>query len=492
VLRSLMIVLALVFVGCTGKAGDSAGSGTDGGATDGGSGDGDGGSGDGGSGDGGSGDGGSSDGGTTMHSPQRGVLLVIADDLGVEASACYDDPVAERAPQPTIESLCARGVVFDRAWSNPICSPTRATLQTGRYAFHNGVGEAVGNESPGIPLDEWTIPMALDAQGDGWGHAVFGKWHLSWEDNGGADNPNLMGWSHFSGHLLGELDDYSDWPKTVDGVEERSTEYATTVNVDDAIDWIQAQDAPWVVWLAFNAPHTPMHLPPADLHSYGELTDDPAEISDNPLPYFEAMIEAMDTELGRLFTTLGDEQMAMVDVVYLGDNGSWEPVNQGVFPEGHGKPSLYQGGVHVPLVIAGPSVVDGGRRNDDLVDLVDVMPTVLELAAVDIRDTQPADKPLDGMSLLNVLIDPDATHHREWSMSEIWGPRGRYDETGQTVTDGSYKLIRFRDGTEQVYDLRVDPFELDDIAVSGMDSEDRAAVARLGKLLDGMPYSPVE
>lgn len=481
-----MLALALLsLLSCTsGDVADDSGVG----GNDGDAGAGDAGAGDAGAGDGGAGDGGAGDGGSGEVHP--GVLIVIADDLGVEASACYDQPVAERPPQPTIASLCDRGVVFDRVWSNPTCSPSRAGLQTGRYAWRTGVGESVGNDSPGLPLDEHTLPMSLDAAGLGHDHAVFGKWHLADNNNGGLDHPNLAGWNHFAGLLVGELEDYSDWPKTVDGVEERSTRYVTTDNVDDALAWIRRQDGPWVAWVAFTSPHIPLHLPPRDLHSYDDLPDDQASIDADPVPYFLAMIEAMDTEFGRLLDGLGSEQLAATDIVYFGDNGSFGKNNQDVYPDGHAKASLYQGGMHVPLVIAGPSVVDGGRRSDALVDLVDIYPTVLELAGVDVAATQPADKPLDGISLLPVLRDGNAEHARTVSLSEFWGPRTYYDLSGQTVTDGRFKLIRFRDGQEEAYDLVADYFETDNLLQSGLDSDARRALETLGGVLDTTPYPP--
>ena len=140
----------------------------------------------------------------------QNVLLVIADDYGADAMGLYSS--AETAPTPTLDALAATGVRFTNCWANPVCSPTRASILTGRHAFRTGVG------APGhvIGLNEFTVAQAL---GDaGYGTACIGKWHLSDDTNGGADNPNLMGFDHYSGNTGGALGNYYRWDKTVNGV----------------------------------------------------------------------------------------------------------------------------------------------------------------------------------------------------------------------------------------------------------------------------------
>ncbi|MEE3181211.1 MAG: sulfatase-like hydrolase/transferase, partial [Planctomycetota bacterium] len=127
----------------------------------------------------------------------RNILLIISDDLGADSAACYGDAGAF-ASTPNIESLCQRGVVFRNTWANPLCSPTRASMLTGRYGFRTGVGHLANNNGGGLPNSEFTIPEALDANADlGYSHACFGKWHLSDRTNGGMNHPNRAGFSHF-------------------------------------------------------------------------------------------------------------------------------------------------------------------------------------------------------------------------------------------------------------------------------------------------------
>ena len=148
----------------------------------------------------------------------------------------------------------------------------------------------------------------------------------------------------------------------MNGQRRNVNNYATTENVDDAIEWVGGQEGPWFLWLAFNAPHTPLHLPPEGLHQHDNLTGAEADITQRPREYFGAMIEAMDSEIGRLWGAIGAEMMANTDVIYLGDNGTGRTNAPAGVSTRSGKGSLYEGGIHVPLVIAGPSVVDGGRE----------------------------------------------------------------------------------------------------------------------------------
>jgi arylsulfatase A-like enzyme len=416
----------------------------------------------------------------------RNIMVIISDDLGADSAACYGDAGAF-ASTPNIESLCQRGVVFRNTWANPLCSPTRASMLTGRYGFRTGVGHLANNNGGGLPNSEFTIPEALDANGDlGYSHACIGKWHLSDRTNGGMNHPNLAGFSHFSGGLRGGVQDYNSWPKVVNGQQRNATNYATTENVDDAIGWIEGQEGPWFLWLAFNAPHTPLHLPPAGLHSHNDLTGTAADISNRPRDYFGAMIEAMDSEIGRLWAAMGPEMMANTDVIYLGDNGTGRTNAPAGVSTRSGKGSLYEGGIHVPLVIAGPSVVDGGREVEGLVDLTDIYATVVELAGGDLENTVPAGVEVDSVSLLPYLVDPQAEDLRPWAFTQLFsegGRQGNRNTQGHTIRDDRYKLIRFLNDTEEFYDLQADPLEQNNLAMGALVGEELARYENLAAIM---------
>ena len=416
----------------------------------------------------------------------RNILVIISDDLGADSAACYGDAGAFAAT-PNIESLCQSGVVFRNVWANPLCSPTRASMLTGRYGFRTGVTNLANNNGGGLPNAEFTIPEALDANPDlGYSHACIGKWHLSDRANGGVNHPNLAGFSHFSGGLRGAISDFSSWQKVVNGQRRDVNNYATTENVDDAIAWVDDQEGPWFLWLAFNAPHTPLHLPPEGLHQHDNLTGTEADIAQRPREYFGAMIEAMDSEIGRLWDTIGPEVMANTDVIYLGDNGTGRTNAPAGVSTRSNKGSLYEGGIHVPLVIAGPSVVDGGREVEGLVDLTDIYATVVELAGGDVESTVPAEVELDSVSLVPYLVDPQAGSQRPWAFSLLVGGGGRpgnMNTRGYTIRDDRYKLIRFINETEEFYDLQADPQERSNLAAGALVGDELARYENLASIL---------
>jgi arylsulfatase A-like enzyme len=158
------------------------------------------------------------------------ILLVIADDMGVDASPCY--PVGELKPNmPILEELCSTGVVFENVWSNPECSPTRATILTGRYGIRTGVRSAVlETGGSGIRLDELSIQRLLDQRlNSKYAHAVIGKWHLSDGNNGGLDNAELMGVGHYSGLIKYGHEDY--WKELCRNMGDGADQAASFVGV---------------------------------------------------------------------------------------------------------------------------------------------------------------------------------------------------------------------------------------------------------------------
>ena len=416
------------------------------------------------------------------------ILLIISDDVGVDQSACYDRPSVTRAAQPNIEALCARGVTFTHAWSSPTSSPTRAGILTGRYAHNNGVGEPTGGLSPGIPLSEYTIPEALDDADSGYAHAAIGKWHLSDKTNGGVRNPNLMGFSHFDGAMGGLLDDYREWHKVDDGTSSTETTYATSDNVDNALAWIEDQDQPWFLWLAFNAGHTPFHLPPSGMYTDTSLSGTTADISDNPSDYYRAMLEAMDAEIGRLLDDMPAGTLDNTVIIYVGDNGTEGEVNEGAFPSTRAKGTLYEGGVHVPLIVAGPGITSPGRRVGAMVNTVDIFSTVLDLAGVDITSVVPTGTTIDAVSMVTYLEGVHAPRLRKWQLSEASGPRSDISaDGGQVISDGHYKLLRMTLGGEQLYERRSDPHDLTNLLDGTLSTAAAAHYHTLSALLDSMP-----
>jgi arylsulfatase A-like enzyme len=405
-------------------------------------------------------------------SAQGNVLVIVADDVGVDNIGAYGEG-NDLPPTPNVDALAARGVLFRHVWSNPLCSPTRATIQTGRYSFRTRVGH-VPPFGPALPVDELTLPEVLDRfPALGVRHAAFGKWHLG-PFSGGFDNPNRHGWSHYAGNVGGSLASYYVWPKTVDGVTASVVRWAPSENVDDALAWISRQKGPWLCWLAFNAAHAPFHSPPPELHTQ-TLPTSLAALLFAPRPFYRAMVEAMDAEIGRLLASLAPDVLAATTVVFVGDNGTPSAVVAPPLDPLKSKATLYEGGVRVPLIVSGPTVARPGSRCDALVGTVDLFATVAELAGVDLARSVPSGYRCDSLSLVPYLRKPDRPSERAFVFAEIFQPHataGPYSVEGRAVRDERFKYIHssFTDPVygSGFYDLENDPYEQSNLLKLGM------------------------
>jgi len=397
---------------------------------------------------------------------QQNVILIIADDMGTDYCGFYDDGL-DTAKMPNLRALLARGVRFKTAWSLPVCSPTRAAILTGRYPFRTGVGTVITGPNNGqLDTSELSIGKLLKyAAPVKYATANIGKWHLHTSTAANRNHPSVMGYDHYSGNFIGQVNDYFNWTKIVDGAAPVTvTNYATTEQVNDAIEWLESLDGtkPFFLWQAFNAPHFPFHLPPDSLHTVPGLTGTAQDIMAKRPEYYKAMMEAMDTELGRLFQWL--EAHGMLDntnIIFIGDNGDDERITQ--FPNpSRTKSTIYENGVHVPMIIAGPAVNAPNRVSDAIVSTPDLFATILELAGFSDWETHiPADKPVDAVSLMPILKNEGGAV-REWIFTEVFDPVSMPDD-GKAIRDLEYKLLRFDDGHQEFYRIATDPEELDNL-----------------------------
>lgn len=402
---------------------------------------------------------------------QRNVILIIADDLGSDYCGFYENHL-DTCKMPNVRRLLARGVRFRNVWSNPLCSPTRAGILTGRYSFRTGVGDAIGGTGSAV-LDtaEVTIPRLLNRFApNAIAKAQVGKWHL--QNPMPTSNyifPNRMGYDHFEGNFTGMLNSYYNWTKIKNGVASNITTYATTETANNAINWIKNQQSkPFFLWLAFNAPHVPHHLPPAGLHSYTNLSGTAADIAANPKSYFKASVEALDHEIGRLFDSLQVLNLwNNTDIIFIGDNGDEATTAQN---RGGAKGSVYQEGISVPFIISGPSVVNPNRVSDALVNTADLFATILELFGNSNWASQiPANKPVDSKSILPILKNQSTTI-RSWIFTEVFkNPTVASD--GKAMRNKTYKLLKFDNGAQQFYRIDVDPTEDNDLLKNTLNAE---------------------
>ncbi|MEE8249623.1 MAG: sulfatase-like hydrolase/transferase [Gammaproteobacteria bacterium] len=436
------------------------------------------------------------------------ILLILADDMGVEALSVYG--LGETAPTTaTIDALARDGVLFRNFWSQPVCSPTRATIMTGRYGFRTGVGRPIapavdgGGSGPlppppvkpasapwepagmgrnpgnpvsrGLPSTEFMLPMALDAGTfDRYRTAAIGKWHLADPDNGWLQHPKNAGIDFYSVIMHGE-DSYFAWRKVLNGEVVGTTIHSAIDQTETAIDWIGEQgDEPWFMWLSFILPHTPLHLPPTDLlqSDYSDLSPT-QNTSENPIRYFHAMIEAMDTEIGRVLDSMAPSVRENTYVIFIGDNGTTNSSVIPPFEPGRAKGTIYQGGLNVPLIVSGPGV-ERGAVSESLVNSTDLYSTILEMAEVKVDEVVPDGVTLDSVSIVPYLSSPESPSRRDWVYADVFsGSFLGVANANYAMRNDRYKLLR-HEGREEFYDLNQDPFEHDDLLEGTMSAGQQA------------------
>jgi len=363
------------------------------------------------------------------------------------------------ATTPTIDSLRAAGITFINATASPVCSPTRAAIMSGQYGVKNGVLGVPGD----LANDEQTVFKGLAAQtDDAYADALIGKWHLTRPLL--AEDPLTFGPDTYEGFLTGGVDDYFAWSRVQNGTASLSTEYVTTALTNAAIDWIDEQTQPWFLWLAHAAPHGPFHTPPAELFTIAGTGTDTRK--------YIAMIEALDTEMGRMFGSMDEDVRENTLVIFVGDNGTPRNVLQD-YPNGRGKGTIYQGGVRVPFIVSGKGVTRAGAREEALVHVTDIHATILEAAGTQVQGNL-----FNSLSFYHLLSDEtEAMPTRDYNYIEV--DNGNDNNSGWAIRNTQYKLITFDSGTQEFYDLRADSFELNALPIGQLSPELAAVYADL-------------
>ncbi|MFZ1429747.1 MAG: sulfatase-like hydrolase/transferase [Geminicoccaceae bacterium] len=434
-------------------------------------------------------------GGSQAAASGRSVLLVILDDFGM-GEASFVPPGVHRLPtqpppppMPNLSRMAEVGMVFANVWVQPECSPTRAALITGQYGFRptNGVGEWIDETRPSLPAAAFTLPEAFRASpaGSDYVLAHIGKWHLS-RLSEGRQMPLAHGWPAYEGPISGgALSSYLGYYEyaAANGIVQpprQTLAYATTEQVNDALAVIGEATAvarPYFVTLALNAPHSPYSKPPDELHHYAGLPTEAAPDRTLARTYYEAMIESIDTELGRLLDGI---DLSTTTVIVVGDNGTPGMVTADPYPRSRAKSTLYEGGIRVPLLVFGAGVT-GGTVVESIVAGVDLYPTILELAGIDPRQVVPAGNPLDGVSLVPFLtgaIGPtDQVHAHVYAdkFAGQWNVDAR-----RAIRNATFKLIdREGDADDQMFDLLIDPLETQNLLVAPLTPAAAAAEIEL-------------
>ncbi|MBX2796857.1 MAG: sulfatase-like hydrolase/transferase [Myxococcales bacterium] len=375
---------------------------------------------------------------TPEEPEQPNVLLVIIDDVGIEQLAPWGvgrDPVHT----PTIDCLCDEGVRFQDVWAAPTCTPGRVSLLAGTHPRREGVGRFVNAES-----STWEMPLAWRTVGDaaqtvGYATAYVGKWHLGgFYTRSGLDHPNLQGFERFRGTMgnirhrtLGRADgDYWDWEEVVDGVAQSRTGYLTQATIDDALQMLEELPEPWLLVVSLHGAHSPLHTPPTS------LLEDRLSRRATDEDQFRAMVQSVDTEIGRLLDTMDRDVLGRTQMWTVSDNGTPSHGIPAPLDPARSKDTLFEGGVRVPLVVTGPRVPQPGV-SPSLVSALDVHATILEVLGSTSEST-------DGHSLLPLLQEPRLPHR-----SVLYADRTRGDgEVDRAVRNTTHKLLRRANGRQ--------------------------------------------
>jgi arylsulfatase B len=325
------------------------------------------------------------------------IVIILADDLGWNDVGYHGSKIST----PNIDQLAREGIELDRFYVTPVCSPTRAGLMTGRYPIRFGMSHwPVAPYDTGkydaIPLEEELLPEML-ARAGYTRRGMFGKWHLGHISRDHL--PLERGFTHFYGHYNGYIDYFThqregelDWHRQWETSYDEG--YSTDLIAKEAARFIResASDVPFFAYVAFNAPHPPLQVPPSYLQRYKKLRGERRN--------FAGMVESMDEGIGRILQALGETgQEDRTLVLFLSDNGGNPGHGGSNKPLRGGKGSVFEGGIRVPAVIRWPNRLPGGEKVQDPMAYIDILPTIKRI----VGDNVHAGQPLDGVDMFDVL-----------------------------------------------------------------------------------------
>ena len=362
------------------------------------------------------------------------ILMIVSDDLGWNDVGFRN--LAIRTPN--LNCLAGNGVRLDQYRTMSICSPTRASLLTGRSAFRLGVPTAIPM-TDALPAKERLLPQMLSAAG--YQTALVGKWHLG--NIAPEYLPHRRGFDLHYGFLGGQTSYYThlgagnrvDWYRNGTIVNEEG--YTTDLLAAEGIRFIKERDKerPFFLDLSLNAPHTPLEAPEEFLAKY-------VSIEDPDRRKFAAMVDAMDAAIGKVVGVLKDEGIAdNTLILWMSDNGGQLTMNAGGSndPLRGQKGGAYDGGLRVPALAVWPGVLPAGRVHNGLFTVVDWVPTLAEAAGFETGGVE-----FDGVSLWKDLLGNTAVKRN----AVVLG-----GGANSAVFSGEYKFVEQTMGQNMVQSL---------------------------------------
>ncbi|HTL56837.1 MAG TPA: arylsulfatase [Candidatus Limnocylindrales bacterium] len=396
------------------------------------------------------------------------IVHIVADDLGwkdVGFNGCTD------IKTPNLDALARGGAKFTQFYVQPMCTPTRAALMTGRYPFRYGLQTIVIPTAAGYGLDtsEWLMPQCLGEAG--YKTAIIGKWHL-----GHADTkywPRQRGFDYQYGAMIGELDYFThdehgvlDWFRDNNPVREKG--YTTSLLGEDAVKYINAQDGkkPFYLYLTFNAPHTPYQAPKEYIDKY-------TRIGDPTRRTYAGMVDCLDENIGKVIAALDKKGLRETTLIlFHSDNGGTTdkrftgqmadvskinlPCDNGPYRSGKG--ALFEGGCRVAACANWPGHIKP-QTVDGMIHAVDIYPTLAALAGASTAKC----KPLDGTNVWETIAEGKPSPRTEF-VYNVEPFRGG-------MRQGDWKLIwrTMLPSSVDLYNLADDPYEKNNVAAAHPD-----------------------
>ncbi len=407
------------------------------------------------------------------------IIVIVADDLGWHDVGYHGSEIKT----PVIDKLAEQGVQLDRFYVHSVCSPTRASLLTGKPPSRYGILSPLGDEAVFPP---GTLTLAEVLRRKGYDTAISGKWHLGTVPEA---RPLNFGFNSSYGYLRGQIDPYTHlykngnrtWHRNDTLIDEEG--HATDLITDEAIRVIEKPrraDEPFFLYVAYSVPHYPLDEPEKWVGMYSKT------IANESRRMYAAAVSHMDDAIGRILSALKEKGLEENTVVlFFSDNGaqeSWHSKTQygGKFkgndvlgnnlPLRDWKTSLYDGALRVPAVILWRGHLSGGEVVEEAVNVEDVYPTLANLAGAEL----PEEMNIEGIDFLPALQGKSLPEDRVmyWRMSY-----------GMAVKKGDWKLVHRGktpdEGTDELYNIKTDPEETMNVA-----AENEAIVHGLKKELE--------
>jgi uncharacterized sulfatase len=395
------------------------------------------------------------------------IIFILADDQGVHQLSCYGNDFYET---PSIDRLAAEGMKFTNAYAAaPVCSPTRASIMTGKYPARLHLTDYIKGASPKdkkmlvpqwrpyLPLQEVTVAEALKSAGYACGH--FGKWHLNKDKNYRPGRPGDPGSQGFERVLT------THKPKKGPKSPYEEDWHHVRQITEESLAFIEEnKDRPFFCYVSHNTIHRP-EIERSELIAKYQAKPD-ADADENR-PVLGAMVETLDKSTGRILDRLDELKLAdKTVVVYFADNGGLGS-HDTLKPLRGAKGSLLEGGIREPLLVRWPGVVKANSRCDEPVISIDFLPTFLEAAGLKVTDPEVDGESLMGLLTQRVQLKRDAIY---WHYPH-YSPQGHVP--AGAIRQGRYKLVEWyeksvdgvhADGAVELFDLERGVGEQNDLA----------------------------